>query len=118
MGTPTTGTTALSRITDPQVQRFLGDKWETIAQHFQPLHLILFGSRINGVPHLWSDIDLIIVSARFEGMRFIKRSYYFKTVVQPDVGVTALCYTPAEFERARCGIGVVADACREGCWRD
>jgi len=51
-----------------------------------------FGSRVNGTPHEWSDIDLIIVSERFATTRFIRRAYEFKSVVRPHLGMTALCY--------------------------
>jgi len=116
MGAPATESDALSRIADSEVRRFLRDKWGSIVAHFEPIHFILFGSRIQGTPHAWSDIDLIVVSERFKDVPFIKRSYLFKTVVQPEIGVTALCYTPEEFQNQRAGIGVVADACREGIW--
>jgi hypothetical protein len=116
MGPATTRPEALTRITDAEVRRFLADKWPVIEDRFAPIHFILFGSRINGIPHEWSDIDAIVVSEHFAGMRFVKRAYHFKSVVLPHVGMTALCYTPTEFEEFRKGIGVVADACREGVW--
>ena len=116
MGVATIGTETLSRLADPEVRRFLAEKWALIAEQFAPSHFILFGSRVNGTPHEWSDLDAIIVSSRFAGIRFIKRSYHFKTAIRPQLGMTALCYTPEEFEELRDGIGVVADACREGVW--
>jgi hypothetical protein len=116
VGTSTFGPTALARITDPEVLRFLHEKWDLIEEKFAPIHLILFGSRINGTPHEWSDIDAIIVSERFEEVRFSDRSYEFKKVIDPHIAMTALCYPPEEFEYMRTGIGVVADACREGLW--
>jgi hypothetical protein len=107
---------AMKRITDPEGRRFLSEKWEVIEREFAPRHFILFGSRINGTPHEWSDIDAIIVSDRFARTRFLRRAYQFKTAVRPHIGMTALCYTPEEFESQRQGIGVVADACAEGLW--
>jgi hypothetical protein len=103
-------------IADPEVQRFLNEKWTLIQEQFAPLHVILFGSRANGTPHEGSDIDLIIVSERFANMRLGERRVYFRHIVQPRCYVDALCYTPEEFERIRRHIGVVADACREGVW--
>lgn len=116
MGTATVGAEALKRLTDPEVCRFLREKWSLIEAQFAPAHFILFGSRVNGTPHEWSDIDAIIVSDRFAGTRFLRRAYHFKTAVRPHLGMTALCYTPEEFESVRRGIGVVADACAEGVW--
>lgn len=116
MGPPAIRTEALSRLRDAEVQRFLREKWDLIEEHFAPVHFLLFGSRINGTPHEWSDIDSIVVSRRFADTRFIKRAYQFKSLIRPHVGMTALCYTPEEFEDLRTGVGVVADACREGVW--
>jgi predicted nucleotidyltransferase len=116
MGAATIASDALTRLTDPEVRRFLAEKWPLIEEQFAPTHFILFGSRVNGTPHEWSDIDAIVVSQRFADIRFIRRAYHFKTVVRPHLGMTALCYTPEEFERQRRGIGVVADACAEGVW--
>jgi predicted nucleotidyltransferase len=106
----------LKRVADPELKRFVREKWDLVEDHFAPAHCILFGSRVNGTPHEWSDIDVIIVSERFATIRFIRRAYEFKSVVRPHLGMTALCYTPAEFDNVRSGIGVVADACKEGIW--
>jgi hypothetical protein len=116
MGAATIASDALTRLTDPEVRRFLREKWPLIEEQFAPTHFILFGSRVNGTPHEWSDIDAIVVSARFADIRFLRRAYHFKTVIRPHLGMTALCYTPEEFGRQRSGIGVVADACAEGVW--
>jgi hypothetical protein len=116
MGNATFEPVTLNRLQDPEILRFLHECWDRIEATFAPRHFLLFGSRINGVPHEWSDIDLIVVSDRFEEVRFIKRARLFKKEVRPHVATTALCYTPEEFESLRTGIGVVADACREGVW--
>jgi hypothetical protein len=116
MTIPAGGPDAVKRITDPEAQRFLREKWDVIEREFAPAHFILFGSRTNGTPHEWSDLDAIIVSDRFAATRFIRRAYQFKTIVRPHLAMTALCYTPEEFESLRQGVGVVADACAEGVW--
>ena len=69
MGAATIATDALARLTDPEVRRFLGEKWPLIEEQFAPTHFILFGSRVNGTPHEWSDIDAIVVSERFAPIR-------------------------------------------------
>ena len=116
MGAAAAGADALTRVTDPEVRRFLRDKWALIEEQFAPRHAILFGSRITGTPNEWSDIDLIVVSERFADIRFVKRAYAFQTAIRPHIAMTSLCYTPEEFKSLRSGIGVVADACREGVW--
>ena len=98
------------------MKRFLAEKWELIEERFAPVYFILFGSRINGTPHEWSDLDMIVVSDRFADVPFVNRAYRFKTAVRAHITLGALCYTPQEFERMRTGIGVVADACRDGLW--
>jgi predicted nucleotidyltransferase len=105
-----------SLLRDPEVRRFLDEKWDLIEEHFAPAHFILFGSRINGTPHEWSDIDMIVVSKSFAGTGFIGRAFHFKTLIDPHIATTVLCYTPEEFAGASTGIGVVPDACREGLW--
>lgn len=116
MGAATVEADALKRLTDPEVRRFLREKWSLIEERFAPVHFILFGSRVNGTPHEWSDIDAIIVSDRFVDTRFLRRAYEFKTAIRPHLAMTALCYTPVEFANMRQGIGVVPDACAEGVW--
>ncbi len=107
---------ALNRLADPEVRRFLREKWALVEERFAPRHVILFGSRVNGTPHEWSDLDAVIVSDRFADTRFVRRAYLFKTAIRPHLAMTALCYTPEEFERLRLGVGVVPDACAEGVW--
>lgn len=116
MGAATIAADALKRLTDSEVCRFLGEKWPLVEERFAPVHFILFGSRVNGTPHEWSDIDAIIVSDRFRDTRFIRRAYEFKTAIRPHLAMTALCYTPEEFASLRHGVGVVPDACAEGVW--
>lgn len=116
MGGAAVSTEALSHVTDPEVRRFLREKWPLIEERFAPAHFILFGSRITGTPHEWSDMDAIIVAEHFSGIRFVRRAYAFQTAIHPHLPMTILCYTPEEFANLRSGIGVVADACREGVW--
>lgn len=118
MGTSTVGSGSVmsGRVADLEIKRFLGEKWDVIEHEFAPLHFIVFGSRVNGIPHEWSDIDAIIVSNRFASIPQVNRGFEFKCIVEPDIGMDILCYTPEEFERMRTGIGIVPDACREGLW--
>src|SRR5262249_8569358 len=116
VGVTAIGADALARLTDPEIRRFLDEKWELVEELFAPVHAIFFGSRVNGTPHEDSDIDLILVSDRFAEIRFVKRKYTFKTSIRPHIRMDVFCYTPQEFEKLSTGIGVIADACREGVW--
>jgi hypothetical protein len=116
MGLAAAESSALIRLKDREVRRFLDEKWRIVEEQFAPEHFILFGSRINGTPREDSDIDLVIVSAVFRDIRFIWRSDFFRERINPHIITTALCCTPEEFAEMRTGIGVVPDACREGVW--
>jgi hypothetical protein len=116
MGDTTAVDDALSRLSDPEARRFLRETWPRVQELYAPQHFILFGSRVNGTPHEWSDLDAVIVSERFVGTGLVGRAYDFKTAVRPHLPMTALCCTPAEFEDLRRSVSIVADACREGVW--
>ncbi len=76
--------------------------------------MIFFGSRVGGKPHRWSDVDLIIVSPAFRGMRFrwrATRMYDFWTLGLP---VDFLCYTPEEFRKMKKKITIVREAVETG----
>ena len=76
---------------------------------------ILYGSYARGDARAFSDADLIVISPRFEGVRFLERLpplYDEWQVLRPYLEV--LAYTPEEFERARHGLGIEGIAAREG----
>jgi hypothetical protein len=75
---------------------------------------LLFGSRARGDELCESDYDVLLVSAAFEGMRFTERLAAVRDLWTHPGRLEALCYTPAEFERKRREIGIVAEAVREG----
>src|SRR6516165_1747157 len=97
MGRAAVRTDSVKKLKDPDVQRFVRDKWALIQEEFAPTHFILFGSRVTGTPHEWSDIDAIIVSERFASIRPVRRAYAFLTTIEPELSMTILCYTPEEF---------------------
>ena len=49
----------------------------------------------SGQVHEWSDIDLVIVKET--DLPFLKRMREIRRVIQPQVAVEILCYTPEEF---------------------
>jgi uncharacterized protein len=109
----------VDRVMDEVAARFLRQIWEDIERHFAPEHVILFGSRATGRARPDSDIDLIVVSSAFEDVRFIKRMGVFRQKIDPlpyGLSMDVLCYTPEEFEVMSTGIGMVAEAVKEGIW--
>lgn len=75
---------------------------------------ILFGSRARGDWLKESDWDLLLVSADFEGIAFSERVRKVLDHWSGPADLEVLCYTPAEFNRKKRQIGVVATAVREG----
>ena len=87
---------------------------ENIEKEFSLERMILFGSRAKDEWLLTSDVDLILVSRDFHGIPFRHRMKRIIEFWDEDVGLTALCYTPAEFEEMKSQIGIVSQALREG----
>lgn len=75
---------------------------------------ILFGSRVRGDYLSTSDVDVIVISPRFEGVRVIERMYQMHDAWEGDEFLEVLPYTPEEFERAREFSGVVQAALEHG----
>jgi predicted nucleotidyltransferase len=99
---------------DPEVQRFLAESLGRIIARFRPEALVVFGSRVDGAPHEWSDIDLLIVSREFEGMRVLPRMSLFRKVAQPHIRVDALCYTPTELQYMQTQPTFIRDVMQSG----
>jgi len=106
-------------VRDEVAAGFLRQVWAEIEQRYSPQHVILFGSRATGRAQADSDVDLILVSPWFEGLEFAERTCDFLTEIRPyeyGLAVDALCYTPEEFKDMSTGIGMVAEAVKEGIW--
>jgi predicted nucleotidyltransferase len=99
---------------DPEIRRFVSECLDRIRARFHPEALVLFGSRIAGQPHEWSDIDLVLVSRRFEGQHVLDRVRAFDEEIHPHRQVDAFCLTPTEFAARLGGPSVVAEAARSG----
>ena len=62
--------------------------------------LILFGSRAQGHPRKYSDVDLLVVSPDFRGKAF-GRTRKLYSLWKIDLPVDFICLTPEEFEEKR-----------------
>lgn len=76
--------------------------------------MIFFGSRAKGRGHRDSDIDLVVVSKKFEGKRFRDRSLGFYKHWNLDYPVDFLCYTPQEFNKRSSQVTILREAVKEG----
>jgi predicted nucleotidyltransferase len=76
--------------------------------------IIFFGSRASGKSHEYSDVDLIVVSKEFGGMKFRWRATKMYDYWNLDYPVDFLCYTPEEFDRMRKQATIVREAAENG----
>ena len=91
--------TDATELSDEELRRFVAESLERVREHLSPDVLVFFGSRVDGRPDEWSDIDLFIVSPKFRGMRPLQRMEHFRKIARPQMHVDAICYTPEEYER-------------------
>lgn len=87
---------------------------EDLDKDFPVQKIILFGSMASGKTHKDSDIDLIIVSNRFEKINSMKRAslmYNYWTLRLP---VDFLCYTKKEFDERKKRVTIVREAVLNG----
>ena len=76
---------------------------------------ILYGSRARGDNLKSSDVDMILISPRFEGIRFIDRLPPLHGAWHiPQLFPEVLAYTPEEFEAAQDYLGIEREAERTG----
>lgn len=104
----------MDKITDEQVGKWLDRFLKIIKEKYQPEKILIFGSRARGDHLLESDMDIIIVSSKFQGIDWIKRIREVSDLWEGLVLLEPLCYTPQEFEEKRKQIGIVNQAVKEG----
>ncbi len=103
----------MDRRPDKQTVMLLEVHLRKIKAAFTPEKIILFGSRARGDHLKDSDIDLLVVSKKFEGMPWRERiisvfgDWREKQMLEP------ICFTPEEFEERKKQIGIVAQAVKE-----
>ena len=85
-----------------------------VSNHMPLEKLIFFGSTAMGKVDRHSDIDLIIVSKKFDKIRPIERGLNLYDYWHIDSPVDFLCYTPEEFKEAIKRIGLAAAAMKHG----
>lgn len=104
----------MSGETTAQVVRGLKILKRRLARQFRVDRMILFGSRARGDWLFTSDVDLMIVSPDFGGLRFVDRSAEILRYWSGRVDLQVFCYTPVEIAKRRQEIGIIAQALKEG----
>jgi len=74
--------------------------------------VILFGSFARGEARSRSDLDLLIIQETSK--RFLDRLDMFYKLIDPQVAVDILVYTPEEFERMRAQSPFIQHILKEG----
>lgn len=82
---------ARKQLLEAELARYI----RVLSRTENPDKVIVFGSLATGQVHEWSDIDLVIVKET--NLPFLKRTREIRRVIQPQVAVEILCYTPEEF---------------------
>ncbi|MBI4637937.1 MAG: nucleotidyltransferase domain-containing protein [Candidatus Rokubacteria bacterium] len=104
----------MGRIADPLVRRFVARYLPRLRRRYRPELVVVFGSRARGDALAESDLDLLVVAERFEGVPFVERASRLLADLDLPFGADLLCYTPAEFARKRRERGIVSLALEEG----
>ena len=98
---------------------FLDHFLEKLRAHYKPEAVYLWGSRVYGSPKEYSDLDMIVVSDRFKGVRFVDRALLFvkELGLLRDAEINAvdpICYTPEEFEKKKKQVCIIQEALKKG----
>jgi len=80
-------------VTKAQIQSFC----RRLAQEYQPLKVVLFGSHANGKPTRDSDVDLLVILP-FEG-EAVDRSVEMRLRLRPPFPIDLLVRTPEMIAR-------------------
>ncbi len=101
-------------VTDQSVKEWIDRFVAAVVEKYSPEKILLFGSRARGDNLVDSDVDIIVVSKKFEGVNWLKRIRDLSVLWDGMVRLDLICYTPAEFEEKKGMIGIVGEAAREG----
>ncbi len=99
---------------DKQTMKLFEKHLRFLKDSFNPSKIILFGSRARGDHLEDSDIDIIVVSDKFEELDFRERIIKAYGLWDRKQGLDIICYTSREFEKKKKQIGIVKTATEEG----
>jgi len=87
---------------------------EKVRKDFKDAKVILFGSRAGKDYLIESDYDVLVISKKFKGIKFYKRTEKMYEYWNQKELLEAICYTPKEFMQKKNQIGIVQEAIRTG----
>lgn len=99
---------------DAVLKSFVENVVPVIKRDLAASQVLIFGSRVKGEATKESDVDVIIVSDFFRGIKFVKRMAAVLRLIRFSRHVDFICYTPEEFERIKDASIVVKTAVSEG----
>ncbi len=99
---------------DPILKTFIETIVPVIKKEMSPSKIVIFGSRVRGEATEESDIDVIIVSDFFKGIKFVRRMALVLKTFHFTKHVDFICYTPDEFEKIQNGSVIIKSALTEG----
>jgi len=94
----------------PNVIKALEELVERLKALYSDVEVYLFGSYARGTWLEDSDIDLIIISQSFEGMKPEERYRRVRGLASPKLPFEFLIYTPKEFKEVKDRSIVIQDA--------
>lgn len=83
-------------------------------KRLEPEKIILFGSRARKDNLEESDVDLLIISKKFEGVEFRERVIQAYGQWNKKQNLDIICYTPEELKKRMNQMGIVQQAIKEG----
>lgn len=99
---------------DEKVARFRSEVLPRLVARYQPIRVLVFGSRARGDALKDSDLDVLIVAEAFGSIRWLDRPVRVAEDCDIRFGVELLCYTPDEYQRKLGELGIVRTATDEG----
>ena len=97
-----------------KIMKIIGEFIKKVKENINVDRLILFGSRARGDFTKESDVDLIIISKDFEGIKFFRRAPQLYRLWNEPYDIDIVCLTPKEFAQKIKEIGIMGTVIKEG----
>lgn len=104
----------MDKFSNKTINSWIKDFQKKISKKYSPEKIILFGSRARKDNLSDSDIDIIIVSKKFENIKWPNRISDISELWDGYITLEPLCYTPKEFQEKKSQLGIVSQAVKEG----